>query len=155
MSDPSEQPWSNYPSAPQITPLVYLTKKGLFAGTLIGAMSYGALTHTPVHLCSPRLPDPPPQGLLWLFLRCMAVLLSPANSIRKGIKWASVVHTVALFSVLTIPVGVHLNDSSTIYINIREFPCNNEWPPSPIGSLGIVNTKATTLIFTAMFPLNQ
>ena len=55
MSDPSETPWSTGPNAPQIPSQLYLAEKVSFAGILIGAISYGALTHTPTHSCSPCL----------------------------------------------------------------------------------------------------
>ena len=90
-----------------------------------------------------------------LFFQCISVLLSPINPLRKGIKWALVAHTIALFLFLTIPVGIELNNLFIDYINNREFPGNDEFPPGPIGYDDLLNTKATTIVFTAMFPLNQ
>ena len=85
----------------------------------------------------------------------MGVLLSPINPIGKGIKWALVVHTVALFSFLTVPVVIYLNNLSIMYIKSREFPGNDEYPPGPIGYYDILDTGATGAIFGIMFPLNQ
>ena len=85
----------------------------------------------------------------------MAALLSPANPMRRVIRGALVVHTVALFVFVSIPVGMGLNFSSIEYINDREFPGNDQYPPGPLGYDGIVSTKATAPIFNAMFPLNQ
>ena len=90
-----------------------------------------------------------------LFFQCISVLLSPINPLRKGIKWALVAHTIALFSFLTIPVGIELNNLFIDYINNREFPGNDEFPPGPLGYTGLLNLKATTTVFDAMFPLNQ
>ena len=85
----------------------------------------------------------------------MSVLLSPVNSIRSGIKWALGFHTIAMFSLLTIPFGIDLIDASLCYVNNREFPGNDKYPPGPIGYWGTLNTKATATIFYVMFPLNQ
>ena len=90
-----------------------------------------------------------------LFFRCMATLLNPANPIRKGIRWALVVHTVALFLFLTIPFGIGFDDLSIEYINNREFPGNDEFPPGPVGYGDLLGLKATTTVLDAMFPLNQ
>ena len=90
-----------------------------------------------------------------LFFQCTATLLDRANPIRKGIKWTLVAHTVALFLFLTIPFGIYFNYLSIDYINNREFPGNNEFPPGPLGYTGLLNLKATTTVFDAMFPLNQ
>ena len=90
-----------------------------------------------------------------LFFQCTATLLDRANPIRKGIKWTLVAHTVALFFFLTIPFGIYFNYLSIDYINNREFPGNDEFPPGPLGYTGLLNLKATTTVFDAMFPLNQ
>ena len=90
-----------------------------------------------------------------LFFQCMGVLLSPTTSVGRGIKWALVAHTIALFLFLTIPAGISLNYLSIEYINNRGFPGNNECPPGPLGyDLGL-GAKATTTVFDFMFPLNQ
>ena len=90
-----------------------------------------------------------------LFFQCMATLLSPANPIRKGIRWALVTHTLALFLFVTIPFGITLDYLSIDYINNREFPGNNEFPPGPIGYESLLALKATATVSDAMFPLNQ
>ena len=90
-----------------------------------------------------------------VFFRCMCVLLSPANPIKRGIKCALVVHTVALFLFLTIPVGIDLNYLSISYINDREFPGDDEQPPGPFGYGDTLHDKATFAVFSLMFPLNQ
>ena len=85
----------------------------------------------------------------------MVTLLNPANPIRKGIRWALVAHTVALFLFLTIPFGIYVNDLSTDYIDNREFPGVDDFPPGPIGYDDLRSLKATSSFFSAMFPLNQ
>ena len=90
-----------------------------------------------------------------LFFQCMGALLNPINPIKRGIKWALVAHTVALFLFLTIPVGIELENLSIGYINNREFPGNDQFPPGPTGYGDIVELKATATAFHAMFPLNQ
>ena len=91
-----------------------------------------------------------------LFFQCMATLLSPANPITKGIKWALVAHTVVLLLVLTISDGIGFDYLPIEYINNREFPGNDESPwPGPIGYDDLLAFNATTTVFYAMFPLNQ
>ena len=85
----------------------------------------------------------------------MGVLLSPENPIKKGVKLALVLHTVLLFSFLTIPVGIQLNVASTVYVDDREFPGDDGYPPGPFGCLFFLNLEATTVVFSLMFPLNQ
>ena len=85
----------------------------------------------------------------------MGVLLSPANPIKKKIKWALVVHTVALFLFLTIPVGIDLNYLFITYIENREFPGDDEHPPGPLGYDDRLHNKAAFSVFNFMFPLNQ
>ena len=90
-----------------------------------------------------------------LFFQCMATLLNPANPIRKGIRWTLVAHTVVLFMFLTIPAGIDFDHLSIEYINNREFPGDNGFPPGPIGYDDLFAFKATSAVFDAMFPLNQ
>ena len=84
-----------------------------------------------------------------LFFQCMATLLSPANSMGRGIRWAHVAHTVALFLFLTVSLVIAFDYLSIEYINNREFP------PGPIGYDGLLSLKASTTVLNAMFPLNQ
>ena len=90
-----------------------------------------------------------------LFFQCMAVLLSPTNPIGRVTRWALVVHTVALFLFLTIPIGIGLNYSFIERIDNREFPGDDEFPPGPNGYDDLLAFKATTVVSVAMFPLNQ
>ena len=90
-----------------------------------------------------------------LFFQCMVTLLNPANPIRKGIKWVLVAHTIALFLVLTIPIGIYVNNLWIEYINNREFPGDNKFSPGPIRYSNLLALKAPYPFFCAMFPLNQ
>ena len=136
--------------------MVYLGEKEAFAGDLIGAVSYGTLIHTPVCSCSPCLFDSSFLGIVVaLFFQCMAVLLSPANPIGRITRWALVVHTVALFLFLTIPIGIGINYSFVERIDNREYPGDDEFPPGPNGYDDLLAFKATTVVSVAMFPLNQ
>ena len=47
MSVSTEKPWSGDPNAPQIPFSLYIEEKEDFAGFLMGAISYGTLTHPP------------------------------------------------------------------------------------------------------------
>ena len=90
-----------------------------------------------------------------LFFQCIATLLNPTNPIRKGVRWAFVAHTISLFLLVTIPFGIDFDYSSTEYINNREFPGNDEFPPGPLGYDYLLSLGATSTVFDAMFPLNQ
>ena len=90
-----------------------------------------------------------------LFFRCMDVLLGPANTIGRGIRWAPVVHTVALFSFMTVPIWIDPDYLPIEYVNNREFPGNDEFPPGPFGYSISLGTKAINVVFDIMFPLNQ
>ena len=90
-----------------------------------------------------------------LFFQCITTLLNPANTIRKGIRWALVAQTVALFLFLSIPVGIEFDSLSILYINNREFPGDDESPPGPIGYDDILGSRATYIVLFTMFPLNQ
>ena len=90
-----------------------------------------------------------------LFFQCMGVLLNPSNTIRSGVKWVLVVHTVALFSFMTISLGIGLNYLSIEYIDSREFPGNNVYPPGPLGNDFFINSEALTTVSEVLFPLNQ
>ena len=85
----------------------------------------------------------------------MAALLNPAIPIRRRIRWALVVHVVALFSFSTISLGIYFDRLSIEYVNNREFHSNNEFPPGPIGYGNLLAPKAATTVLNAMFPLKQ
>ena len=85
----------------------------------------------------------------------MSVLLSHFNPIRRAIKWALVAHTMAMFAFLTILLGIGLYYLSFIYIDNREFPGNDKYPPGLIGYDMVLNLKATSTVFFIIFPLNQ
>ena len=85
----------------------------------------------------------------------MGVLFSPVDPIGRATKWALVLHTVAMFSFLTITFGININYEYICYIDNREFPGNDEYPPGPVGYDYFLNAKVTTTIFYVMFPVNQ
>lgn len=154
MSDPSGTPWSNNPNAPHPI-MAILRGEGTFHGISrwLNLLRYAdPCTHLrPHHARSIQF-----LGIVGaLFFQCMSVLLSAVNPIRRAIKWALVVHTMAMFAFLTIPLGISLYCSSFIYIDNREFPGNDEYSPGPIGYDVVLNPKATSTVFFIMFPLNQ
>ena len=89
-----------------------------------------------------------------LFFQCISVLLSPVNSLKKGIKWALIAHTVLMFSFFTIPLGIILNMTSLSYVSNREFTGGAGIFPGPFGYSGSVYNWVT-ILFDSMFPLNQ
>jgi hypothetical protein len=110
--------------------------------------------HPPIR-AHPSLFDPFLGTVVALFFQCASVLLNPTRPIKKSVKWALVAHTVAMFSFLTTTIGIYLNDGSLLFINNREFPGDNETFPGPVGYEYYLDTKATTIVFEVMFPLNQ
>ena len=94
-----------------------------------------------------------------LFFQCMSVLLSPANPIKRGIKWALVAHTAAMFSFVTLSIVIPQYNLSTVYINNRGFPGNREFPPGPLGYEFLISEVAAPNplndVLYAAFPLNQ
>ena len=156
MSGPLETSWSNGSNAPQIPFPLYLAEREAFAGLSIAALSYGTLT---AHLliCARHA-----YSTLFflgivvvLFFQCMAALLGTAKPIKRGMRWVLVSHSVALFSFFTISTTIHLNNSSTLYIDNREFPGNDEYPPGPLGYSNIFDLTGIAVVFKIMFPLNQ
>ena len=85
----------------------------------------------------------------------MATLFGRGNPIGKGVRWALVAHTIALFLFLTVGFGIAFEYLSIVYINNREFPGDDDSPPGPIGYGDLLALKATTAFFNAMFPLSQ
>ena len=85
-----------------------------------------------------------------LFFQCMAALLGTAKPTKRGMRWVLVSHTVALFSFFTISTTIHLNNSSTLYIDNREFPGDDEY-----GYSNIFDLTGIAVVFKIMFPLNQ
>lgn len=91
-----------------------------------------------------------------LFFQCMVALFNPAN--RKGkrsIKWGLVVHTAAMFSIVTIFTGMVLNVLSISHIDNREFPGNDSFVPGPIGYKLLIYAKPIHLVPNLALQLNQ
>ena len=84
------------------------------------------------------------------------MLLSPVDPIvQRGIKRTLVAHTVATFSLFTIPIGVTLNNLPIFYINNREYPGKDGYPPGPNGYSLVLVADAIDIVVAATFPLNQ
>ena len=156
MAHSSQTPWSNDPNAPQLPTWLHLIEKAFLAGFFIGAISYGALTPPPGNLCSPRRFNPIFLGIVVaLFFECMRVLLSPSNTIKRSVKWALIVHTLALFLVLTVAFGIDASHLFLGFIGNRQSPGNDYFPPGPLGYDDLLGFTAATTVFDATWPLNQ
>lgn len=82
--------------------------------------------------------------------------MSPANAVRRSVKWVLVAHSVALFSFLTVTVAMDRYWASAMYIDGREFPGTDGTPPGPVGyDFAYFNAAPSITIYYAMFPLNQ
>ena len=85
----------------------------------------------------------------------MIALLNPANRVKGSIKWGLVIHTVAMFLVLTLSSALDLEIKSILYINDREFPGSDEFLPGPLGYYDVIAVRPINTAVNAMFPLNQ
>ena len=152
MSSSGEMPWSDDPNAPLIPYWVYLGEKAIFVGLFIGSILFG--TGTPMHLSIRAHLATTPGISITLFFQCAVTLLDPVNRTKGSIKWGLVAHTLAMFSLLTIAVAAHLSRQSISYIDNREFPGQDVYPPGPFGYQYFTNSVANVISGVA-FPLNQ
>ena len=76
---------------------------------------------------------------------------------RKSIKWALIAHTVAMFLLSTIHVGIDLGLTSIEYINNREFTGGGGYSPGPSGydDFLVFLATAPVVVYNCVFPLNQ
>ena len=91
-----------------------------------------------------------------LFFQCMDALLNPANRPRGGVKWPLVVHTVAMFSFVTIYNAMSFDLQSISSIDNREYPGKtNAIPPGPIGYQELLSSNVDNVVPNIMFLLNS
>ena len=156
MSNSSSTPWSNNPNAPQIPESLYFAEKTNFAGILIAGILYGTPTFAFVESTSSR---PFPLVILGvvaiLFFQCMGTLVGSVSRMSGRIRWGLVVHTVAMFSFVTIFTVVNMDLLSISYIDNRAFPGDDKAPPGPFGYQFLVYSKPINLIPYIMFFLNN
>lgn len=157
MSDSQEQSWSDNPNAPKIPPLLYIWEKAYFAGALLGTILYGT-REIPPSACLPVRPHSIRSTLgmvIVLFFKCMAALLNPARR-KEGIKWGYVSYTAAMFSAVTVFVGMELNILSVSYIDNRRFAgVGGMLPPGPHGYELFIYSKALSIVPNLMFLLTN
>ena len=79
----------------------------------------------------------------------MNTLLDPAIRTRGSIKWGLVAHTVAMFSSVTVYIGMNLNVHSISYVD------NREYSNGPLIFQYTIFTKAIFAVPNFMLPLNQ
>lgn len=148
-------PWSDNPNAPKIPHGQYLVEKVYLAGNFIGAIFYGTLTRAIIHPRSPRCLIPHSIGIvIILFFQCIGALLNPIDRTKGGIKWGLVVHTVAMFSVLTINAAMSLDLYSISYIDNREFRATGRTPSGPYGYQWHIYSEAISIVPNVMLYLN-
>lgn len=135
MSDIWGGPWSDGPNAPKIPSWLYLSEKGTFAGTVIGAILHGVV--------------------IALFFQCMGALLNPVNKIKGGIRWGLVAHTVAMFLFFMISTVIFFDGVSTAYIDERSFPGTPDLPPGPLEVGYLSSSSPVSALQEAMIPVNQ
>ena len=154
MSDWTFSPWSDISYAPHIPHELYFTEKVSFAGPFLGAIFYGTPTFGSTYWCSPPLSDVSSPGIVVvLFSRCMGTLLNPVERTTGGIKWALVVHTTAMFSLVTVYSVITGIPSD--YIENREYPGDAGFPPGPFGHGLSRYTDPVGLFTSSIFYLNQ
>ena len=85
----------------------------------------------------------------------MSALLDPMNRTRWGIKWSLVAHTLAMFSLATIYAGIGLDIESISFIDNREFPGSNLFPPGPVGYQVLILDKAIGITPSVLAVVNN
>ena len=96
-----------------------------------------------------------PGFVVILFFQCMGALFDPVNRASGSIRQLLVAHTIAMFLFVTIYTAANLNILSVSYIDNRGFPGINKLPTGPLGYQFLAYTKATGVISTGMFLLNN
>lgn len=89
-----------------------------------------------------------------LFFLCMSSLLNPANRGMGGIKWPLVIHTLVMFSFVTVFTTQSLLLESDSYVDNRDFPGNSLFLPGPFAYQVTLYTAAISLIPTIMIYVN-
>jgi hypothetical protein len=90
-----------------------------------------------------------------LFFQCMVSLLDPASSMKPGIKWGLVAHTVTMFVVLTMSVVINLGSVPPSWIDYRYYPGNDETFPGPVGYQVITWDGAINVVARVLLPFGQ
>lgn len=85
----------------------------------------------------------------------MGALFDPINPTGGGIKQLLVVHTVSMFSFVTVYTAVNLNILSDSYVENREFPGTDSLSPGPSGYQAMVYSDAVGIVSTVMVLLNN
>ena len=85
----------------------------------------------------------------------MGALLDPAGRAKGGTKWGLVVHTTTMFSLATIFTGITLDIQSICDVDNRLFPGSEILPPGPLGYQILTYTKATGIVPSVFWLVNQ
>lgn len=95
-----------------------------------------------------------PGITLLLFYQCMRALLGPTNRPMGRIKWGLVVHTITMFSFLTINCFMNFAIQSIAYIDNRAFARKGMFPGPFVYQLDI-SSEPINVIPSVMFYLNN
>ena len=153
MSGSSEKPWSDNPYAPQIPYWLYFAEKANLAGSIIGGIFYGTSAHAHTY---PNLPRSIVLGIvIVLFFQCMSLLLSSTYRARRGVRWGLLAYTVASFSIVTIYTAVNLDLQTISFVDNREFPGTDQFPPGPLGYQYFIYSAPLAIVGNLMFLLNN
>ena len=97
-----------------------------------------------------------------LFFQCITALLNHAHRREEGIKWWPVFYTVAMFSFVTVYIGMNLGIQSNSFIDNREGNSTRSGSPNSANSTSgpldyQSNIRQTThgIIPNVMFTLNN
>ena len=84
----------------------------------------------------------------------MGSLLDPVNRRMGGINWPLVIHTLVIFSFVTVFTTQSLLLESDSYVDNRDFPGDNLFLPGPFAYQATLYTAAISLIPTVMIYVN-
>lgn len=130
-----ERPGRVTQTLPGYRPWYTLQRRSFFAGSILGAISYGVV--------------------IVLFFRCMTTLSSPVNSMRQGVRWGLVAYTTAMFSFVTVYIAMTLEILSVSFIENRHFPGSRAVPPGPLGHQLLLYSSPIYIVPNLMFLLNN
>lgn len=92
--------------------------------------------------------------IIVMFFQCLSALLDPTRRGERGVKWPLVAHTTAMFSFVTVSVVANFYVQIIAFIDNRNFPGIDWYPPGPTGYLLLTGSEAVVVVSSAPMILN-